>query len=186
MLEKLRKRNIIIHIIYAIIVLMLLEGVVISRYMYSVTASSALEAGIMITDVIDITAAVREIKPGSSEEITFKVSNTKDGAISDLRQFYSIKLVSSGTLPLTYSVYCSDSPDGIGSAEHPIALTPNVPSAEKAVLSGKEHETHTYILTVSWKAPDNGAAYSADYSNLMDYTYIQINSEQAQSLKNSN
>lgn len=185
MLKKLRKPNIILHIIYAIVVLMLVESVVLSKYMYSVTASSALDAGVMITDVIDISSAVKEMKPGDSREIIFKVSNTKDGVVSDLKQTYSIKLISSGTLPLSYSVYCSDNFNGIGSEDAPVSLTPNVSTEEKAVLHSKEHETHTYVLNISWNFSDNDDAYSADYSNLLDYTYIQINSEQSQTTKNS-
>lgn len=172
----LKKTNIILNILCAIIILLIAEGVIYARYMYSMSESGSVGMGIMLTDVIDISVALEDIKPGNVKEAEFRISNTKDGIVSDLRQIYTIKLTTTGNLPLSYEIYCKNSSQGIGTENAPAVLMPGQQTEQQGMLPGTEEATHIYTLKITWD--DSEGQDNFQYSGIIDYASIEVYSEQ--------
>lgn len=172
----LKKMNIILNILCAIIILLIAEGVIYARYMYSMSESGSVGMGVMLTDVIDISVALENIKPGNVKEAEFRISNTKDGIVSDLRQIYTIKLMTTGNLPLSYELYCKNSSQGIGTEEAAAVLIPGQQTEQKGMLPGAEEATHIYTLKITWD--DSEGQDNFQYSGIIDYASIEVYSEQ--------
>lgn len=113
--------------------------------------------------------------PGMNISYTLKVSNAQNGKTSEVAQNYKIEVVTSGNLPLKYTLTgTSGDEEEIGeftesSSEKTHAFIDN----NMQFAAGKSEE-HQYTLNVVW--PEN--ANSASLAGIPDFIRVNINVEQ--------
>lgn len=110
--------------------------------------------------------------PGESCTYTVIISNERNSKISETAQKYSIEVITSGNLPLTYKISKEDVDVGsfLETSENKTWKISNNNMVFAAGIAG----THTYKLTVTW--PDNEK--SANLASVPDFIQIKICTEQ--------
>lgn len=119
---------------------------------------------------LDLTAALAGLKPGGSKTVSFTVTNEKDGAVSDVAQDYTIEVLTTGNLPLTYTL--------TGTAPSAGALADAGSEANKwtgGALPAGTAATHAYTLKVQWPEGAKDAAYAQE----IDAVSLHIQAVQA-------
>lgn len=113
---------------------------------------------------------VEALTPGGNQSFDFMITNTKEGKISQVAQEYSIKVETTGNLPLEFTLASKD-PTGNASndgsfvttgAGGKLELNSNTAEATGGFLPHTNLVTHKYTLTVTW--PTATATTAADGS----------------------
>lgn len=159
----------------------LVVGTTYAFYSSSVSGSAKAKTASFTLDVtdsqknqVDLTAELTGMSPSSqNKKITFAVTNTKDGAVSEVAQEYSITITTTGNLPLTYELQGADASAPEGS--YVTAAGPLSWSGGLLPLSSSGSVTHTYDLTVTW--PSNSA--DEKLSDEIDLVTMTIDAKQA-------
>lgn len=125
------------------------------------------------------------IIPGSSADYTFKVGNYSNGVRSDVNINYSISIESFHFIPTTVKLYsvssgtdtllltCNES-TGTRNSENKLVCT----SSTFTLLYSGNNE-HNYKINIKFDSTDGGGnVWSSDYSDIIDYIDVKINSEQ--------
>ena len=117
------------------------------------------------------------LKPGDSRTYTLTVSNTKNQATSEVTVDYSLEIVTTGNLPLKYTVYKkNDSLTGteIGSFEETSAKMEEIFRTDDMHFEAGVKGSAEYTVQLEWPAEKN----SASYAGMPDDITVNINVEQ--------
>ena len=122
------------------------------------------------------------IKPGSTQTVYLTVSNaSQNGSVSEVAQSYELELVTSGNLPIKYTL---EKIDGSGKADitnvggftESSSKTSETIAATDGSMTfspGSKRED-TYKITAEWPADQN----KPDYANIPDFLQVNINVKQ--------
>lgn len=161
-------------LLYLLLIAALASTVTLSRYLTTVTGEGTAAVAAVALDG-SITIDVSGLTPGGSKTVTFSVTNTKNDTTSDVTQDYSITVNTTGNLPLTFALQCTDT----GSPASGIGI--NTSSATTGtiwtggVLPHTNLTTHTYTLTVSWDSKYSDPKYAKE----IDAVTLTVNAQQA-------
>lgn len=161
-----------------LLIVVLFSTVTLSKYMTQVTgSSSAAVAGVSLeinnsTTPIDIS----NLSPGTSTSYTFSVVNFKDNQVSDVTLDYTVRVSTTGNLPITYTLAPADDE---ASTENLVTTTnTNEGTGSQTwtggVLAGGEKVTHSYKLTATWAVGE----YDISYMNEIDAVEIVVDATQ--------
>ena len=153
---------------FAVVVSALVSTTTLSRYISTVSGTgTARIASVEMDGSLDID--VTGLSPGSSKEVTFTVTNYKDGAVSEVSQTYAISVESTGNLPLTFALSTADSP----ATGHALTSGGNN-TWTGGLLPHTVQTTHTYTLTVKWNQSYNDPKYADE----IDAVRLLVNAQQ--------
>lgn len=170
-------------LVYAVIVTALAGAATLAQYTSSVTGTGTATIGVMRMGTqgeATFTAAGIK-KPGDESELKFKVVNfegTTTKTVSDANQDYTITLTTTGNLPLTYTLECTNvNGDTAGRAINYLsaAAITRGQTASGGYLSCAAAATHDYTLKVTWPAGENAPALADEIERIR----ITVNSVQA-------
>lgn len=181
MTERRKKRSHwTVWLVYAVIVAALVSTTTLSRYITTVSGSGT--ATIATVDMkghytgqdvenIDVSG----MTPGTTKTTTFTVVNFNGANISQVALSYTIEINTTGNLPLTYTLQCTNTGgSGTGIYITPATvLTPGSPSTV-GTLPHSTQTTHTYTLTVTWPSGENDPKYADE----VDAVELIVRSEQ--------
>lgn len=168
----------------ALLIITLVTGVTYSRYITTVTGTGSAEvariemSGQMTNS--ETSLDLSNLKPGETKIIQFSVVNYSgtDQRVSDVAQQYSIEVISTGNLPLTFELKSEAVTDPQGKAAEPWsgALTGGTPikTAANGEFPHSTKSTHTYTLTVKWPKDKN----SVQYTDEVDMVTLYVESKQ--------
>lgn len=118
------------------------------------------------------------LKPGDSRIYTLTVSNTKNQAISEVTIDYTLEIVTTGNLPLKYTVYKkngSQTDTEVGTFEETSATMKKTFRTEDMHFEAGVQGSVEYTVLVEWQADKK----SASYAGMPDDITVNINVEQA-------
>ncbi len=168
--------RIVSYLLYLSLVCTLIFGVTYARYSTEVTGgASAQTAAVALDSSLDLASSLEGIKPGSTSEIKFEVSNQKDEVVSEVAQEYTVTLLTTGNLPLEFTL--ASAPGTAGSGESYVVKKEggNYIWSGGLFPAGKA-ETHKYTLTVSWPKDAN----DAKLMNEIDAISLRIDAHQVE------
>lgn len=124
-----------------------------SRYMAEVQADKdALAIPVLTLSNNGLTHTIDNMLPGDTREITFSVSNTENGKVSELLLDYYFKIDMQSAIPLEVKIY-----DITSGAE--VDVTANDASTP-LTMPNTEETTRNYKLKVIWDEANNDASYA--------------------------
>ena len=150
------------YLLYAIIVVLLISTVTLSRYLTTVSGSGSADVASMVLNGTEVAIDVSGICPGDSRTLLFSVSNDESGDISDVIQSYTITLETTDNIPLTFSLSSGDA----AGTDH--ALTPALTSENNihvwtgGALPHTTGTVHNYTLTVAWPSGESDPKYAKE------------------------
>lgn len=150
--------RIVSYLLYLSLVCTLIFGVTYARYSTEVTGgTSAQTAAVALDSSLDLTEDLKGMTPGDAKPIFFSVSNKKDSTVSEVAQEYTITLLTTGNLPLKFSIAPSDN---IANEQKYATVEDEQNKFWSGGLfpAGKE-ETHKYTLTVTWPQDANDTKF---------------------------
>ncbi|MCH1981802.1 hypothetical protein MCG98_04355 [Ruminococcus sp. OA3] len=150
MRKHLTKGRIIAYLLYLAMACTVLLGVTYARYQSVVTGTgTARTAAMEMNTTIDMSSALRGLKPGETKEIQFEVSNKKNADVSEVAQDYTITIVTTGNLPLIYQL-ASAGDKGKGSFAEASASSEGDSQVWTGGFLPAAETVHQYRLTVIW------------------------------------
>lgn len=114
------------------------------------------------------------LKPGDHKTLTLKVSNAKEGKVSEVAQAYDIELETAGNLPLSFTL--ADATNVDSTFDSPTVGTSGSFKTYTWKIDGKEFKpgverTDTYTLSVDWPKDKDDPALA----NIPDFLQVNIN-----------
>ena len=172
-----KRKPVRLWLICGILACMLLGVPTWSRYRKNIESEgSAVIARLAVGSDINIEAGSLPKRPGESTETTFTVTNEKNGAVSEVKLQYHMKLETANNLPLTFALV-HDETQGAADQNWIAAgsIAGNTTIGPGAFFPG-EKAAHRYILTIGW--PESAEADDVDYADEIDYVRLKIHAEQ--------
>ena len=179
------KKKIILILLIAYI---LIFGINTTYSMYKSSSNSELKlsfAKIIFNnkELNNLSLPVNNLIPGESIEYQFMVSNSKDGNISEIDIGYSISIETFNIIPVNINLYNTNSENPIMECnkDNFNRNTENklICNTEEFKLKYNEETTDNYKLVISFDQLDNNnETWSEEYSDLIDFIDIKINSWQ--------
>ncbi len=108
------------------------------------------------------------IAPGETLTYNFQVSNVEDGKIADVAQEYTIQVITTGNLPLTYTL-TGTNVSGIGTLASNMDSTTLITSV-KGSFPHTNEVTHSYSLKITWPSDKT----ESEYLNEVDQVSLSI------------
>lgn len=141
-----------------------------ARYTSQVTGTGTATVALWGSDatIQQFPVDVDGLTPGESQSFDFMITNTKDSKISQVAQEYSVKVETTGNLPLEFTLASTGSePSGssfvnAGAGGKLELNSENTAEATGGFLPHTDSVTHNYTLTVEW--PTATATTAADGS----------------------
>lgn len=140
-------------------------------------------AGFAGGGTVNFDVPLTDMTPGSVKPVRFTVCNFEGEKNSDVALTYSIRVETTGNLPLSFSLIGQKESDdssaqsvtaaGLARDGEANVWTASGGSLPSASAEGKK--THSYELSVSWPAGD----YSGDYSHEIDMVTVSVTTVQA-------
>ena len=162
MRKYLTKGRIIAYLLYLAMACTVLLGATYARYQSTVTGTgTAQTADMEMNTTLDMSEALRGLKPGSTKEIEFKVSNKKDTEVSEVAQDYTITIVTTGNLPLTYQLI-SEGDKGMGRFTEASGGSQGNSQVWTGGFLPAAETVHQYRLTVTWAVEDADERYAGE------------------------
>ncbi len=156
----------------------LVWGVTYARYRTDKKGAAKGTAATMALSVMDgsgelnLSDRLAGMTPGETRTISFSITNTKDGVVSQVAQTYSIVLETTSNLPLTYNLSHTGQAEAGGSFA--------AGQAGSLTWTGgrlpADAASHTYTLTVTWPSEKSGTWYM----NEVDAVTLRVDVAQAQ------
>ena len=175
-------------ILILLVAYFLIFGVNTTYSMYNSNSDSKVELSfakiIFNNESIDsLSLPINDLVPGESIEYKFMVSNNKDDLRSEINIGYSIAIETYKIVPVNIELYNTDTNEIIINCNEEnferntenklICDTPDFD------LDFNNDETDNYTLKISFnKYNDNNEIWSEEYSDLIDFVDIKINSWQ--------
>ena len=152
-------------------------GGVLARY--TTAGASGDEARVAVfghSESVTFTDWSATIKPGSTQTLALTVSNARSATVSEVAQTYDIELVTSGNLPLTYTVTRASDGATIGTFTEGSGATNQTFSVTDGSMSFQAgtKRTDAYTVTASWPAGSN----ASKLANIPDFLQVNINVRQ--------
>ncbi len=165
MLENIQTKN-IIRMVYILLVCALATSVTFSKYITSFSGADTVSVATVYADVQDTEGAVLKLNlldltVSQDKHIDFNIVNYTTWTTSDVTLEYEVKLVTTGNLPLIYTLTArNDGSESTGSntssgipgtmiQEYTFSETDTVASGGE--MKYGEKTEHPYTLTVSWE-----------------------------------
>lgn len=179
------KKKIIIVLLMAYI---LIFGINTTYSMYK--SSSESEVKLSFAKIIfnnqelnNLSLTVNNLIPGETIEHQFMVSNSKDGSVSEIDIGYSIIVETFHIIPVNIKLYNTNNENLIMECNNDNynRNTENklICNTENFKLKYNEETIHNYKLVLSFDELDNNdKVWSSEYSDLIDFIDIKINSWQ--------
>lgn len=121
-----------------------------------------------------INLPMQNIKPGSSQEYYFEITNEENEKKNEVTLEYTIELENKANLPLEFTMYRYNEKT---TEYEEIKLSANI--TEKIRMEVNEKKNHKYKIEIKWKENTEKATYdSYKYSKTLDYIKIIVNAEQ--------
>lgn len=175
-------------ILILLIVYILIFGVNTTYSMYKSGSDSDVElsfAKIIFNnqELNNVSLPINNLIPGESLEYQFMVSNNKDGNVSEITIGYSIVIETFNIIPANIKLYNinDETPIIECNNENFNRNTENklICNSENFELKYNEEKTNNYKLVISIDEYDqNNEVWSEEYSDLIDFIDIKINSWQ--------
>ena len=152
-------------------------GGVLARY--ATASDSADEARVALfghSESVTFDGWSSSLVPGGTQTLALSVSNARGSQASEVSQAYDIELVTSGNLPLTYTVTRASDGAVIGTFTESSSATNQTFSVADGSMSFQAEDARTdeYTVTASWPAGSNKAALA----NIPDFLQVNINVHQ--------
>lgn len=164
--------RIVSYLLYLTIVCTLIFGVTYARYSTEVTGSaSARTAAVALDSSLDLTDKLEGMQPGENKEISFTVSNQKDEVTSEVAQGYTITLLTTGNLPLTFEIVAVSSNNG---QNYGLTQEEGKYIWSGGILPAGIKTEHTYKLSVIWPENENDPKYMSE----IDAVSLRIDAQQ--------
>ncbi|WP_418668281.1 hypothetical protein [Allofournierella sp.] len=177
------------YLAYLVVASLVLTGVSMSRYQVTVGGGDTARAAVVAVGNSFSLQVGQGLKPGSSVDMPFTVSNKARGGIqNEVHMEYTLELEHSLNLPLQYTLYEAGA-DGSAGAElsgaelerddfrRIVGYQNNVYQLD---AYGSAEATQSFILRVQWPGSDD-SYLDARYSDELDYTTIRVNAVQRDS-----
>lgn len=149
--------RIVSYLLYLSLVCTLIFGVTYARYSTEVTGgASAQTAAVALDSSLNLSSSLEGMKPGITSKINFTVSNQKDKVVSEVAQEYTVTLLTTGNLPLEFTLASAPGTADSGGSYALSKAAGNYIWSGGLFPPGKE-ETHKYTLTVIWPIGENDA-----------------------------
>lgn len=151
--------RIVSYLLYLSLVCTLIFGVTYARYSTEVTGgASAQTAAVALDSSLDLTEDLKDMTPGDAKNIPFAVRNKKDSTVSEVAQEYTITLLTTGNLPLEFTLA---SAPGTADSGESYALSEEVGNYiwRGGLFPAGQEKTHNYTLTVIWPQGANDAKF---------------------------
>ena len=149
-------------------------GVTFARYATVVQGQgsgdvAAVSLGLTGDSAADLTSQLQGMKPGDTRELKFAVTNADSETTSEVTQAYSVSIVTTGNLPLEFSL------DSTGVSKGTSATVKSNLIWLGGELPYGSDVKHDYTLTVTWPkdASDSALAYE------IDWVVLKVDAQQA-------
>ena len=155
-MSKSKKRNTpwVTWLAFAVIVSALISTTTLSRYITTVSGSGTAQiASVEMNSSLEID--ISGLSPGTSKAVTFTVTNSEGGTVSEVAQIYTISIEATGNLPLTFSLNTADA-----SADGHALTSAGADIWTGGALGHTTQTQHTYTLTIEWESEDNDPKYA--------------------------
>jgi hypothetical protein len=177
-----------LYLLYLTAVGTLVLGTVYARYRSDVTGTGTAEVAAAAMDVtgtgsssLDLTKVLSGMKPGTSKEVEFVVTNAKDGAVSEVAEEYQITVSTTGNLPLTYVLSAKSTGTKGTFAEVGVNPAPGRFQWTGGFLPDSAETVHTYQLTVTWP----GEQKAGSYTDEIDLVTLTVDAVQAKPVEST-
>lgn len=164
MRKHLTKGRIIAYLLYLAMACTALLGVTYARYQSTVTGTGTAQTAAMemnMNTTIDMSEQLRGLKPGETKEIVFEVSNKKAAEVSEVAQDYTISVMTTGNLPLTYQL-TPEGDKGMGSFAEALAGSQKDSQVWTGGFLPAAETAHQYRMTVAWPGADADERYAGE------------------------
>ena len=170
-----RTENILAATLVVLLGAVLLTSHAVSGVMarYTTAGASHDEARVALfghNESIDFGTWSSTLKPGSSGEVTLTVSNKRNGKVSEVAQSYGIQVVTSGNLPLRYTLK-DVSGNTVGTFDEGTSATSQTFSTSDMTFEPATAGEHTYTLVYSWPGGQNGSKLA----DIPDFLQVNVN-----------
>lgn len=153
-----------------------------ARYSTKVSGAATAVVAAWGSDYTTDTANIIDVSgltPGSSLVYKFRVTNEKDGKVSEVAQSYFVTVETTGNLPLTFTLSLENSPSAgsavaVTDASRTLSFINNKSVSDGGSLPPAVSVSHNYILTVSWPQDQNGEKYAGE----IDQVSLTVNAQQ--------
>jgi len=177
-------------IVILILIYLLMTGVTTSYSMYNDHQNGKVNnlefAKIIFNneELTELSLPLDNIFPGSSLDYNFKISNKKNGIRSEINIGYNITIETYHIIPIAIKLYqksttnkllleCNETNYERNSQNKLVCTT------EDFQLNYTEDTSHEYNLNITFNEnSSSGESWSQEYTNLIDYVDIKINSWQ--------
>lgn len=164
------------HLLYLVLVTSVISSTTLARYATKgiVGAEAKIAAFVSNTTFMHELGTLEDLAPGDTEKIYFTVTNKDGSTICDVPIDYEVQIVTTGNLPLNFSLSGKVSDDGVTdeSLTKLVELGALDQTKEYRATGGKFPSgrygaaSHTYTLTVSWPQDKTAEAYSDEIDRL--------------------
>ncbi len=172
-----KKTKISLLIILIVTTIMLATFYSLSRYKTTGAGSSTGRVAQHILGIEKdntINLPMQNIKPGSSQDYYFEITNEENEKKNEVTLEYTIELENKANLPLEFTMYRYNEKT---TEYEEIKLSANI--TEKIRMEVNEEKNHKYKIEIKWKENTEKATYdSYKYSKTLDYIKIIVNAEQ--------
>lgn len=181
-----KRRSVIRYLLYLVLASCTLTSVTLAKYASTEQGlATAVVASFATGGTMDFDVALDgELYPGSEEKaIRFTVTNYEGDKNCQVGLDYSIRVETTGNLPLEFTLRSQKESDDSSAASVLAGPLTRKESGEWQALGGKlppvdgqdQRKVHTYELVVTWPASTAGE----DYSREIDLLKITVQADQA-------
>lgn len=175
-----KKKQILSYVLYLTLACVLIIGLTYARYRSTVTGTAtAAVAKVDLNSKADLSDKLTSLTtPGNFVDIDVTVSNSKETSVSEVTQDYTIKVETTGNLPLEFTL-TKKNPDAEGqyvSTEASSDDTENSKVWSGGQMPHSKVTEHTYVLNVKWKDTGKDAKYAFEIEKVT----LTVDAKQAQ------
>ncbi len=173
MSETTRTARPIMWLTYAVLVTALVSTATLSRYMTSISATDSVTVASVAMEsagIASLDVDLSDISLGTSKYFSFDVVNFTDSRASEVTQDYYIEILTTGNLPITYTLTTVDE----DTSSHALTSANGGLMWTGGVLEHSVDSTHSYTLTISWPAEEIDYSYMDE----VDAVKIVVHSQQ--------
>lgn len=171
------RKSIIKYLVYVLIVAMAFTTTSLARYRESDEGMANAQIAIFAagSESTRLTFPAGGMSPGSTADMQFTVTNYGDGKNSEVVLGYSVKIDTTGNLPLEFTLASNGEVTGADNIEAgPLDPLTRVATGGKMPMGSMERVTHSYTLTAQW--PDTET--DGKYSNEIDMITVYVEAQQ--------
>lgn len=179
MKKNLTKVHLIGYALLLIIISFSVLSITYSRYLSKINGNVVASVAVWNSDVSgDLIVDTSGLSPGKSKNYTFKITNTKEGKISEISQEYKIRLETTKNLPLIFTLTGTNEKNNgqlITKQDGILIVDENGKATSGAgILPHSAEAVHSYTLDVTW---DSNQPQS-EYADEIDMITLTVEAKQ--------